>query len=101
MAGEERSIVSPIPGTTIDSVDTDVARDGRHYRFVDTAGNSAARGKTNLVAEKLSVVMAKARTGTRRRGTADRGPAKMGRYAGRTRRLRCMRRSPGAVSLLL
>src|SRR5438445_2526668 len=29
MAGEERSIVSPIPGTTIDSVDTEVMRDGR------------------------------------------------------------------------
>src|SRR5260370_17599395 len=57
-AGEERSIVSPIPGTTIDSVDTDVMRDGRQYRFVDTAG-IRRKGKTNLVAEKLSVVMAK------------------------------------------
>src|SRR5713101_4822211 len=58
MAGEERSIVSPIPGTTIDSVDTDVMRDGRQYRFVDTAG-IRRKGKTTLVAEKLSVVMAK------------------------------------------
>jgi GTP-binding protein len=58
MAGEERSIVSPIPGTTIDSVDTDVARAGKHYRFVDTAG-IRRKGKTNLVAEKLSVVMAR------------------------------------------
>jgi GTP-binding protein len=58
MAGEERSIVSPIPGTTIDSVDTDVLREGRHYRFVDTAG-IRRKGKTTLVAEKLSVVMAK------------------------------------------
>jgi GTP-binding protein len=58
MAGEERSIVSPIPGTTIDSVDTDVVRDGRQYRFVDTAG-IRRKGKTNLVAEKLSVVMAR------------------------------------------
>jgi len=38
LAGEERSIVSPIPGTTMDNVDTDVMRDGRVYRFVDTAG---------------------------------------------------------------
>src|SRR5258705_5184232 len=60
MAGEERSIVSPIPGTTIDSVDTDVVRDGRQYRFVDTAG-IRRKGKTNLVAEKLSVVMARRR----------------------------------------
>ena len=58
LAGEERSIVSPIPGTTIDSVDMDVRHDGRNYRFVDTAG-IRRKGKTNLVAEKLSVVMAK------------------------------------------
>src|SRR5260221_9607649 len=58
MAGEERSIVSPIPGTTIDSVDTDVVREGKKYRFVDTAG-IRRKGKTNLVAEKLSVVMAR------------------------------------------
>jgi GTPase len=58
MAGEERSIVSPIPGTTMDSVDTDVVKDGRVYRFVDTAG-IRRKGKTRLVAEKLSVVMAK------------------------------------------
>jgi GTP-binding protein len=58
MAGEERSIVSPIPGTTMDSVDTDVVRNGKTYRFVDTAG-IRRKGKTKLVAEKLSVVMAK------------------------------------------
>jgi GTP-binding protein len=58
LAGEERSIVSPVPGTTIDSVDTDVVREGRHYRFVDTAG-IRRKGKTKLVAEKLSVVMAR------------------------------------------
>jgi GTPase len=58
MAGEERSIVSPIPGTTMDSVDTDVVRNGKVYRFVDTAG-IRRKGKTTLVAEKLSVVMAK------------------------------------------
>ena len=58
MAGEERSIVSPVPGTTMDSVDTDVFHQGRTYRFVDTAG-IRRKGKTNLVAEKLSVVMAR------------------------------------------
>ncbi len=58
MAGEERSIVSPIPGTTMDSVDTEVLRNGKVYRFVDTAG-IRRKGKTTLVAEKLSVVMAK------------------------------------------
>lgn len=58
LAGVERSIVSPIPGTTMDSVDTDVVKDGKAYRFVDTAG-IRRKGKTTLVAEKLSVVMAK------------------------------------------
>jgi GTPase len=58
LAGEERSIVSPIPGTTMDSVDTEVMNNGKIYRFVDTAG-IRRKGKTTLVAEKLSVVMAK------------------------------------------
>ena len=58
LVGEERSIVSPIPGTTIDTVDTEIVHQGRVYRFVDTAG-IRRKGKTNLVAEKLSVVMAR------------------------------------------
>ena len=58
LVGEERSIVSPVPGTTMDTVDTEITRDGRTYRFVDTAG-IRRKGKTNLVAEKLSVVMAR------------------------------------------
>jgi len=58
MVGEDRSIVSPVPGTTMDTVDIEVTRDGHLYRFVDTAG-IRRKGKTNLVAEKLSVVMAR------------------------------------------
>jgi ribosome-associated GTPase EngA len=58
MVGEERSIVSPIPGTTMDSVDTEVEHDGNFYNFIDTAG-IRRKGKTTLVAEKLSVVMAR------------------------------------------
>ena len=58
MVGEERSIVSPIPGTTMDNVDTEVVRQDHTYRFVDTAG-IRRKAKTNLVAEKLSVVMAR------------------------------------------
>ena len=58
LVGEERSIVSPIPGTTMDNVDTEFSRSGRDYRFVDTAG-IRRKGKTTLVAEKLSVVMAR------------------------------------------
>ena len=55
---EERSIVSPVPGTTRDAVDAEVERDGRHFRFIDTAG-IRRKGKTNLLAEKLSVVQAR------------------------------------------
>ncbi len=38
VAGEERCIVSEIPGTTRDSVDVVIERDGRRYTIVDTAG---------------------------------------------------------------
>jgi GTPase len=36
--GEERSIVSPISGTTRDAIDMVVERQGQRYRLVDTAG---------------------------------------------------------------
>jgi GTPase len=58
LAQEERSIVSSIPGTTMDNVDSEVLHNGKLYRFVDTAG-IRRKGKTTLVAEKLSVVMAR------------------------------------------
>jgi GTP-binding protein len=58
LTGMDRSIVSPIPGTTRDAVDEVVERDGRKFRFIDTAG-IRRKGKTNLMAEKLSVVMAR------------------------------------------
>ncbi len=58
MVGEERAIVSAEPGTTRDAVDTLVHYGGKAYRFVDTAG-IRRKGKTKLVAEKLSVVMAR------------------------------------------
>ena len=58
LAGAERSIVSAEPGTTRDVVDTLVEREGKSYRFVDTAG-IRRKGKTNLIAEKLSVIMAR------------------------------------------
>src|SRR6202041_3150837 len=58
LVGEERSIVSSIPGTTRDAVDTIVEHNGISYRFLDTAG-IRRKGKTKLVAEKLSVIMAR------------------------------------------
>jgi GTP-binding protein len=56
--GFERSIVSPEAGTTRDAVDTVVDRHGQSYRFLDTAG-IRRKGKTKLIAEKLSVIMAR------------------------------------------
>lgn len=58
LAQAERAIVSEIPGTTRDAVDTLVEQDGIRYRLVDTAG-IRRKGKTQLVAEKLSVVMSR------------------------------------------
>ena len=58
LTGSERAIVSPVPGTTRDAVDEIVEREGRRYRFIDTAG-IRRKGKTHLMAEKLSVVMAR------------------------------------------
>ena len=58
LLGGERSIVTPIPGTTRDSVDAEVERDGLRFRFIDTAG-IRRKGKTKLLAEKLSVIQAR------------------------------------------
>jgi GTP-binding protein len=58
LTGADRAIVSPIPGTTRDAVDEIVQRDGKVFRFIDTAG-IRRKGKTHLMAEKLSVVMAR------------------------------------------
>jgi GTP-binding protein len=58
LVGSERSIVSPVPGTTRDAVDEKLTRHGVEFVFVDTAG-IRRKGKTRLMAEKLSVVMAR------------------------------------------
>jgi len=58
LVGEERAIVSPVPGTTRDAVDQKIVAGGVEYIFVDTAG-IRRKGKTKLMAEKLSVVMAR------------------------------------------
>jgi GTP-binding protein len=58
LLNEERSIVTPLPGTTRDAVDAEFERDGLHFRFVDTAG-IRRKGKTKLLAEKLSVMQAR------------------------------------------
>ncbi len=58
LLGTDRSIVSPIPGTTRDAIDEVVERGGQTFRFIDTAG-IRRKGKTHLMAEKLSVVMSR------------------------------------------
>jgi len=54
----DRAIVSPIPGTTRDAIDEIVEHGGHQFRFIDTAG-IRRKGKTHLMAEKLSVVMSR------------------------------------------
>jgi len=58
LVGAERSIVSPVAGTTRDSVDESVKDGNTTYRFVDTAG-IRRKGKTTEMTEKMSVVMAR------------------------------------------
>jgi GTPase len=58
LTGTDRAIVSPIAGTTRDSIDEVIQYHGRKIRFIDTAG-IRRKGKTKLMAEKLSVVMAR------------------------------------------
>ncbi|MCK7541426.1 MAG: GTP-binding protein [Marinilabiliales bacterium] len=58
LAGEERLIVSEIPGTTRDSTDTLLVRDGKPFCLVDTAGirRMAAADDTR---ERAGVIRAK------------------------------------------
>jgi GTP-binding protein len=58
LTGTSRAIVSPIPGTTRDAVDEVMEYHGRQIRFIDTAG-IRRKGKTRLMAEKLSAVMSR------------------------------------------
>ncbi len=52
---EERAIVSPIPGTTRDAIDTEIAWEGQKLTLVDTAG-IRRRGKVEVGVEKYSVL---------------------------------------------
>jgi GTP-binding protein len=58
LLGRERAVVSPIPGTTRDAVDSLLVRDGVRYRFVDTAGIRRGRLLTQPV-DHVSVVQAR------------------------------------------
>lgn len=58
LLGRERVIVSPLAGTTRDAIDTILETPEQTFRIIDTAG-IRRKGKTNEMAEKLSVVMAR------------------------------------------
>jgi GTP-binding protein len=58
LLGFERSIVTDVPGTTRDSVDTLLVRDQIRYRIIDTAG-IRRKGKVEGRTEKVSIVMAR------------------------------------------
>lgn len=58
LCGEERVIVSDIPGTTRDAIDTVIYRGNKKYILVDTAG-IRRRSKINEPVEHYSVIRAK------------------------------------------
>jgi GTP-binding protein len=57
LLGEERVIVSPIPGTTRDAVDTKLDHEGMPITLIDTAG-IRRRGRIEPGVEKYSVIRA-------------------------------------------
>jgi GTP-binding protein len=57
LLGEERVIVSPIPGTTRDAIDTELIYHGQRITLIDTAG-IRRRGRIEPGVEKYSVLRA-------------------------------------------
>ena len=57
LVGEERAIVSPIPGTTRDPLDSEAIFNGRRYLLIDTAG-IRRRPKVHEGIERASVARA-------------------------------------------
>lgn len=55
LLGEERVVVSDIPGTTRDAVDTYFKQDGVTFVFIDTAG-MRRRGRIDAALERYSVI---------------------------------------------
>lgn len=56
--GDERVIVSDIPGTTRDAIDTPFTRDGREYTLIDTAGIRRKSKIDDESLERYSVIRA-------------------------------------------
>ena len=57
LAGENRTIVSDIAGTTRDAIDTVIKRNGKEYIFVDTAG-LRRKSKIKEELERYSIIRA-------------------------------------------
>jgi GTP-binding protein len=55
LLGEERVIVSNIPGTTRDAIDTTFERDGKSYMLIDTAG-IRRKSRVEQATERYSVI---------------------------------------------
>ena len=56
LVGEERVVVSDVPGTTRDAVDTRVDSNGQRFTLIDTAG-LRRQGRRDRVAERGSALM--------------------------------------------
>lgn len=57
LAGRQRTVVSPVPGTTRDSIDSVCTYHGRKYLLIDTAG-LRKKGKIGYSIERFSMVRA-------------------------------------------
>jgi GTP-binding protein len=57
LCGRERTLVSPVPGTTRDSVDTEIRWYGKKFILIDTAG-IRRKSHTRLPLEKYTVIKA-------------------------------------------
>ena len=55
ISNEKKMIVSNVPGTTIDSIDTKITYKNKEYIFIDTAG-IRKKSKTTTKEEKFSVI---------------------------------------------
>jgi GTP-binding protein len=58
ISGQNRSLVSPVAGTTRDPVDTLIQRDSKSYLLIDTAG-IRRRSQVSGAPEELAVMMAR------------------------------------------
>ena len=56
LLGEERVIVSDVPGTTRDAIDTPFEQNGRQYVLIDTAGIRRKRAIEDESVERYSVI---------------------------------------------